>query len=351
MKSFIIAARTVFPEHRYIQGEAIGMLKDVWPRYEGVLDRLAKTSMVESRNFLLPLQDYKNLKTMGERNDLYITGAKKLLGDALRRLADECPFPWEDVAIMTSTTITGIAVPSLDARLMNDFPIPRDVLRNPLFGLGCLGGVAALNRTHTFLQSYPDKLALVFAVEACSLTFQFDDVSMANMVGSSLFADGSGVVLMAGEKHPLAKKARLRMTDHQSSFYPQTERIMGWDVVDSGFRIVLSGDVPQIVHDYVGNDVQHFLGKSKLALSDINNIISHPGGPKVLHALAEVLQKDEHFLRHSWNSLREQGNMSSVSVLNVLERSLKDETLRSGPTLALAMGPAFNSEVSLMHVE
>jgi alkylresorcinol/alkylpyrone synthase len=348
--SSIIGAQTAYPEYRYSQSEVMKLLQKIWPSHSAVLERLRSTSGVEHRNFILPLESYEKLDGFKMRNDFFIEKMLQTLENAILALRQKTGFNWNELGVLTSTTITGIAVPSLDARLMNRLPIPTDVVRTPLFGLGCLGGVAALNRTKDLLKAYPKKLALVLASEACSLTFQFNDVNMANMVACSLFGDGAAAVLMAGDEHPLAKKSVLKIIDSVTNFYPETERIMGWDVIDSGFRVVLSGNVPDIVKKYIGGDVNTLLEKNQLTLSNINNMISHPGGPKVLKALSEILNKEEKYLEHSWLGLKEQGNMSSVSVLNVLERSIDKKTLQNGYALALAMGPAFNSEMSLMRV-
>lgn len=346
----ILAAQTWFPEHRYSQDEIMKLIQKIWPAHAQVIERLTSTSGVNHRNLILPLERYRTLGGFEMRNGVFIEEIMKTLEKALIRLQDKTGFNWKDIGVITSTTVTGIAVPSLDARLMNKFPIPTNVIRNPLFGLGCLGGVAALNRTKDLLKAYPKKLALVIASEACSLTFQFDDINMANLVACSLFGDGTAAVLMAGNDHPLAHKSKLEIVDSEASFYPNTERIMGWDMVDSGFKVVLSGNVPEIVEKNVEQDVRTFLSKSEKNIFDINNLISHPGGPKVLKALATSLKKDESYLKHSWESLRDNGNMSSVSVLNVLERSLDENTLKDGYALALAMGPAFNSEMGLIKV-
>jgi alkylresorcinol/alkylpyrone synthase len=243
-----------------------------------------------------------------------------------------------------ATTITGMMAPSLEAIMMNRFPFPTDLLRTPIFGLGCLGGVASLNRAHEFLKSRPDKLAIVMAHEACSLTFQFNDSSMANMVGSSLFGDGAAVVLLAGENHPLYKKSGLVINETRASFYPNTESIMGWEVVDTGFKIVLSGSVPDMVYNNVAQDLKNI----NYTPENFSFVISHPGGPKVLEALAKVTEKSRDDFRFSWESLFENGNMSSVSVLNVLEKNLALGKKSGEQGLMMAMGPAFNSEMSLV---
>ena len=346
----IIAVQSAFPKYKHSQAEVIQMMKAFWPEHAEVIARLEKTSQVESRNFAIPLDSYPTLGGFGQRNALFLEEMLRTLEVAVRGLQEKTHFDWRDLAVVISNTITGVAVPSLDARLMNRLPIPHDVQRTPILGLGCMGGVSSLNRANALLHAFPEKLALVVAAEACSLTFQFTDASMANFVATSLFGDGAAAVLLAGEKHPLAKNAPLKIIDSASSFYPETERIMGWDMVDTGFKIVLSGNVPDIVKQFVGKDVRGFLEKNKLSLDSIKSLVSHPGGPKVLTALSEELGKDSFLFRHSWESLREQGNLSSVSVLNVLERHLEQKTIAPGYALALAMGPAFNSELSLFEV-
>lgn len=346
----IISVKTAFPENRYSQNDIMNLLKKMWPDHGPVIERLQTTSQVEHRNLVMPLERYKELTGFESRNGVFIEQMTNTLEKAIRGLQEQTGFDWKDIGIITSTTITGVAVPSLDARLMNRLPIPTDIVRNPIFGLGCLGGVAAMNRTKDLLKAYPTKLALVLASEACSLTFQFQDINMANMVACSLFGDGTAAVLMAGDDHPFAKNAQLEILDSCASFYPKTERIMGWDMVDTGFKIVLSGNVPEIVSQYLPTEYKAFISRNNLTTDQINNLISHPGGPKVLIALSQALEKDETLLEESWKSLRENGNMSSVSVLNVLERSLQLKKLKEGYGLALAMGPAFNSEMGLIKV-
>ncbi|HXH75418.1 MAG TPA: hypothetical protein VNJ08_10665 [Bacteriovoracaceae bacterium] len=346
----IIGVETAFPEHRYPQHDVMDMVKNSMPEHGAIIERLNSTSGVAFKNLVLPLDQYPKLGGFEARNQVYLETMVSTLARAVSKLHLKLGFNWKDIGVITSTSVTGVAVPTLDARLMNLFPIPHHVVRNPLFGIGCLGGVSGLNRTHDLLKAYPNKLGLVVAAEACSLTFQLNDVSMANMVACSLFGDGTAAVLLAGDDHPLAGKARLEIVDSMNTFYPNTERIMGWDMLDTGFKVVLSGNVPEIVEKYVAEDAEAFVNRNGLTLDKIENLISHPGGPKVLKSVQKVLQKDESLLRHSWESLRDNGNMSSVSVLDVLKRSIDQNTLKKGYGVALAMGPAFNSEMSLIKV-
>jgi alkylresorcinol/alkylpyrone synthase len=348
--SYVLGAETTFPENRYTQKEMMDFIKSVWPSHSEVIERLKSTSGVNSKNLLLPLEQYKDLGTFEKRNKIYIEKSTFELKKTILSLQEKYPFDWNDLQIVTSTTVTGIAVPTLDARLMNQLPIPKNVIRLPLFGLGCLGGIAGLNRTVDLLKAYPKKLALLLATEACSLTFQFQDVSMANMVATSLFGDGSAAVLLAGDEHPLANKAHLKIKSYGNEFYPDSEKIMGWDILDTGFKVVLSGDVANIVKKYVGDNVRNFLSSQDVHIDGVKNIISHPGGPKVLMALSESLGKSKEDFKHSWESLSEQGNMSSVSVLDVLKRHLEKKTLKKGYALGIAMGPGFNSEMNLWEI-
>jgi alkylresorcinol/alkylpyrone synthase len=347
--SKIIGVNTIFPQYKYTQAEIINLMIQIWPDKHEVLQKFLKSSGVETRHFIQPLENYPKIKGFGDRNRIYLSEIKQLQKTALEKLQKTIGFVWNDVGVIISTSITGLSVPSIEARLMNEFAIPHDTIRMPIFGLGCLGGVATLNRAHDMLKAYPKKLAIVLASEACSMTFQMDDNSMANMVATSLFADGVAAVCIAGDEHPLAKERGLRILDTQSNFYPNSQDVMGWEMVDTGFKIVLSGNVPEIVNKYVGEDVKTLLSRHKFHMNDIQHIISHPGGPKVLTAIGQAVEKTDAALKHSWESLKQNGNLSSVSVLNVLERSLAAGI--AGHGLMMAMGPAFCSEFNLTIME
>jgi alkylresorcinol/alkylpyrone synthase len=199
-----------------------------------------------------------------------------------------------------------------------------------------------------YLLGHPKEAVILLATELCSLTFQFQDKSVANLVGTSLFADGAAAVLMLGTEHPLSKKSQFEVLAGGSFFYPDTERIMGWDIVSSGFQIVLSGDVPKIVSEYVKPNIVEFLSSQKVTPSDVGFMVSHPGGPKVLDKISEISERSPEEFRHSWASLQEKGNMSSVSVLHVLEKTIADKIDKNKIGLMLAMGPAFCSEMALI---
>jgi alkylresorcinol/alkylpyrone synthase len=264
-------------------------------------------------------------------------------------------------------------VPSLDTRLAARLGLRDDVVRLPLFGLGCAGGAGGLARMHDHLTARPDEVGVLLAVEICSLTTQRGDASVPHLVASALFGDGAAAVVAVGEAHPLAAACHPR-SPHVSSprivatasrLYPGTERAMGWDIGSWGLRIVLDADVPALVETHLRSDVEDFLHRHDLKLDDIETWICHPGGPKVLEAVETSLGLSREAVQLTWNSLAEIGNLSSASVLHVLHDTLHGsahDTLhddrhegrgerrpRDGSYgLLLSMGPGFAAELVLL---
>ena len=216
----------------------------------------------------------------------------------------------------------------------------------PIFGLGCVAGAAGLARAADYVRAYPDRVAAVLAVELCSLTLQRQDLSIPNLIATGLFGDGAAAALVAGEGRPGPGP---RIVASRSIFYPGTERVMGWDISESGFRVVLSADVPAMVLQHLGEDVDAFLAPHGLRRSDIASWISHPGGPRVLEAMETALGLPRAALAASWRSLQEAGNLSSASVLLVLQETLASTRPTPGSHgLMIAMGPGFCSELVLI---
>jgi alkylresorcinol/alkylpyrone synthase len=230
-----------------------------------------------------------------------------------------------------------------------------DVIRVPLVGLGCVAGAAGVARLHDYLVGHPDRVAVLMAVELCSLTLQRDDTSMANLVASGLFGDGAAAVVAVGADRaadlepPAAGPVQPDVLASRSRLYPDSERTMGWDVGASGLKIVLDSRVPELVETYVGGDVTGFLADHGLTRDDVEWYVAHPGGPKVLEALQSALDVDRSALEVTWESLAGIGNLSSASVLHVLADTLSRRPPRPGSYgLMLAMGPGFCSELVLL---
>jgi alkylresorcinol/alkylpyrone synthase len=209
-----------------------------------------------------------------------------------------------------------------------------------------VGGAAGIARAADYVRAFPHQIAALLAVELCSLTLQKEDVSMANVISAALFGDGAAAVIVAGAEREFRGAEIL---DSRSIFYPDTEHIMGWDISEKGFQIVLSPTLPQLITDHLGQDVDAFLADHALTRNDIGAWILHPGGPKVLKATGTALGLSRQTLSASWESLRKVGNLSSASVLLVLEEIFKRRRPQPGTYSVLAaMGPGFCSELVLL---
>jgi alkylresorcinol/alkylpyrone synthase len=341
----IAAVAVKFPPNRYTQDEAIGALTDfAGPEFR----RFALSSGVEFRNTALPLSRYSKLSGFTEANDAYVEIALDLAEQAFLAALDEAKVKPSEVDIVFSTTVTGLAVPTLEARLAARVGLRQDVKRVPLFGLGCVAGAAGTARMHDYLRAFPDQVAALIAVELCSLTIQRKDNSVANLVATSLFGDGAGAVIAKGANRAAAGRPGPRVLATRSRIYPDTEEVMGWRIGSDGFRIVLSVDVATVTEKYLGEDVRGFLADHGLTPEDVSTWVCHPGGPRVIEAVENVLDLPDDALDHTRNSLRNNGNLSSVSVLDVLRANMADPPPAGSIGLMIAMGPGFCSELVLL---
>ncbi|MFJ5274496.1 type III polyketide synthase [Streptomyces sp. NPDC088358] len=313
-----------------------------------VLDRLHRSAKVRSRHMTLPLERYGELDGFGAANDVFIAAATDLGAKAVRDALHLAGQSAADVDLLVFTSVTGIATPSIDARLAGRVGLRPDVKRLPLFGLGCAGGAAGLARMHDHLLGRPDDVAVLLSVELCSLTFQRDDASMANMVATGLFGDGAAAVVAHGANRPAGTDGPT-IVDTRSHLYPDTGRVMGWDIKNSGFQVVLDPRVPDVVRRYLADDVEGFLGDHGLKPKDVTAWVCHPGGPKVLEAVTEALDLPDDALDVTWRHLADVGNLSSSSVLHVLRDTLAERRPPPGTAgVLLAMGPGFACELVLL---
>jgi alkylresorcinol/alkylpyrone synthase len=338
-----------FPKHYYSQGVLAQACIKHWGdklEHPESFERLHSRLGVDGRYLTLPLHAYGDLSTWGQANSIWIETAQNLGEKAICRALTRAGLAACDLDALFVVSITGIASPSLDARLVNRMSLSPNIKRVPIFGLGCVAGAAGIARAADYVRAFPGDVAALLSVELCSLTLQRDDLSMANLISSGLFGDGAAAVIVTGAER-MAEGPQILAT--RSVFYPDTEQVMGWDISEKGFQVVLSAEVPEMVKRHLASDVDDFLEDMGLARDNIGRWILHTGGPRVLEATAEALGLPQEALDASWDCLRKTGNLSSASVLLVLEDVMTNRRPSPGTySLLAAMGPGFCSELVLL---
>ena len=346
----IAAVSGALPGHHYDQNALIAGFLRHWKAHHHNADRLVrlhKAVAVGGRHLALPIERYPEL-SFGQANDAFISVGTALGAKAVSGALAAAGLQPTDVDVIFTTTVTGIATPSIDARLVNRLGFRSDIKRIPMFGLGCVAGAAGTARLADYLRGHPNHVGILLSVELCSLTLQRGDSSVANLIASGLFGDGAAALVGLGENR-IQGHTGPKVVASTSRFYPDTERVMGWDISDTGFQIVLDASVPDVVSAHIREDVDGFLAEHNLCLKDIHTIVAHPGGPKVLTAFEDCLDLPPAALSRTWDSLHEVGNMSSASVLFVLRDTLADTAPPPGSYgLLMAMGPGFCSELVLL---
>jgi alkylresorcinol/alkylpyrone synthase len=345
----IAGVARALPPYRYTQQEIFQALAQQWQaklENPALLSRFHQRVGVETRHLVMPFEGYTNLTRWSEANRLWLEKAEELGEQAIDAALERAGMERDAIRALLTVSVTGIASPSLDAHLTNRMHLRTDIRRTPVFGLGCVAGAAGIAQAADYVRAYPDRVAVLLSVELCSLTWQRNDLSVANLISSGLFADGAAAVVVAG-KDVVADGPEI--VDAASSFYPDTEDAMGWEITDDGFRIVLSPNVPAIIRAKLPADVDALLNRNRLTRGDVGSWILHTGGPKVLDAMSESLGLDRTAVAASWDSLREVGNLSSASVLLVLEDVMQKRRPAPGTWSVLAaLGPGFCGQLVLL---
>ena len=322
---------------------------EVYPNIQKLLE-VFDNSGIKTRNFCIPLDFFNKGLSFEEKNRLFKDIA---LEHSLKSITESLLIAGIDFSAVTDfiyVNTTGLTTPSLDACVINSLKLNPNINRYPLWGLGCAGGVSGLAKANTITKANPEAVVIVLGVELCSLTFRKNDLSKSNFVATSLFSDGITTSIVLGDNAAL-KYANtdfdIDIVGSQSKLYYDSEDVMGWEFLNDGFKVVFSKDIPAIIHNNVKEDVESFLLKNNLQLSDIKNFIAHPGGAKVIQAYIDALGIDPNMLNHTRYVLENFGNMSGVSVMYVLERFLS-EGFEEGYGLMISLGPGFSSEMVLL---
>jgi alkylresorcinol/alkylpyrone synthase len=347
--SRIAAVAPVLPAFAYSQAEItaeLAPLISTVPARRAVLERMHAASGIGTRHTALPLERYRDLGTFRQSNDLFIEVATDLAERALREGLAAAGLEPPDVDFVMFTSVTGISAPSVDALLVSRLGLRPDVKRLPSFGLGCVGGAAGLARVNDYLVGHPGEVGVLLSVELCSLTLQRDDETMANFVATGLFGDGATAVVLVGDERD---EPGIRIADTRSSFFPDTQSVIGWNIGGSGFEIVLTAGVADVIERHFPVEVAAFLADNGLGLRDVAAWVAHPGGPRVLDAFAQSLGLDAAALALSWASLDKVGNLSSSAVLHVLADTIAAGGRTSGDAgLLFALGPGVSAEFVLL---
>ncbi len=347
----ICGVRTAVPPHKVDQINAQFFVGKHFSRRFGETERLLSifnNSGIASRYFSQPMEWFLTSHDLAEKNEAYIKSATALGEQAARRLFEDQKLQPHDIDYIIYVNTTGLATPSIDARLINRLGLRHTIRRTPIWGLGCAGGVAGLSHAYHHVLGHPKERVLLIAAELCGLTFMADDFSKSNLVASALFGEGAAAVLVTGDE---VEAAGLEIIASRSRFYPDSLDVMGWNVVSHGLQVVFAQRIPDIVATHSAHDFGEFLSEHHLTLPDISAFIFHPGGRKVIEAYQHALSLHDGQLCLATEILRDYGNMSSVTVLFVLERFLQQHVAdRKGFGLISALGPGFCSESMLIRV-
>ncbi len=351
----IRSVASALPPFRFSQQEVFQALSRHWEKQldnPQLLARFHQRVGVGMRHFVLPLEGYDDLTRWGDANRIWLEKAEELGEQAITVALARAGMERSQINALLTVSVTGIASPSLDAHLTNRMGLRSDIRRTPIFGLGCVAGASGIAQAADYVRAYPDRVAVLLSVELCSLTWQRHDLSIANLIASGLFGDGAAAVVVAGDQVPCAgpeKPCGPAIVDTISAFYPDTEGAMGWNISEEGFKIVLSPEVPAIIRANLPRDVDALLSRHGIDRSQVGSWVLHTGGPKVLEAMADSLNVDRETCAASWDSLHEVGNLSSASVLLVLEEVLQNRRPPRGTWGVLAaLGPGFCSQLVLL---
>ncbi len=360
--TYVISVGRSIPPYQMEQAEAKMLVKELFRYTSKQVDRLLPVfdnAEVKARQFVVDVPWFKKEHTFEEKNQLY---QKYALEHALKA-SDDClhnmdflkkPIPYEAIDMIIFVSSTGLATPTIDAHLLNERPFRENLIRVPLWGLGCAGGAMGLARAFDWTTAYPQAAVLVICCELVSLTFQKGDVKKSNIVGTALFGDGISAALIIGEKSPLLtyrKKSTPKILAASSFTKRNSTGVMGWNITNSGLEVVFSKSIPALIHSFWKDHINEFIREQNLHKDAIHSFIAHPGGKKVLEAMEEVLNCSRDKLYYSYQVLKHHGNMSSATVLHVLGQWMKENIRQGEKSILSALGPGFSSELLALEWE
>lgn len=352
MPSLAAVSSIDFP-HKISQEEVKQFSKGIFASSFSHVDQMLTAfdnTEIRTRNLCKPLEYYVDVHSFQDQNAEYIRLSLEYSVKAIEKCIASSSFTKDAITDLIFVSTTGLSTPSLDALIINHMKLNRNISRLPVFGLGCAGGVAGFSKACVIAKANPDAVVLLVAVELCSLTFLKSDYSKSNFIGSSLFSDGAAACIITGDNHASSVQHAIAYVASQSTLYYDTLDVMGWEFLDKGFKVLFSQDIPTIIGKNIHDNVSTLLGKHQLSLTDMKNFIFHPGGKKVLTAYEQALPVEGDFLKNTREVMNDYGNMSSTTVLYVLDRFVS-QGFENGYGLMGSMGPGFSSEMVLLHMQ
>lgn len=358
----IVSVGEAIPPFTLEQHEIMEFSRSIFGESHRDIDRLLKVfgnGQIEKRHFVKDLEWFKKERSFEEKNNAYIESAIELGCSAIKNCLHNSVFLkksilFEEIDAIITISSSGFATPSIEARIMNILPFSENTKRIPIWGLGCAGGASGISRAYEYCLAYPEAKVLVLAIEFCSLTFQKEDHSKSNVIGTSLFADGAACALVTGDASAVSENkknmAYPSILGTGSKTWKNSLDVMGWNVKNDGLFVVFSKDIPTIVEQELKENVTQFLLRFSKVPGDLHHFIAHPGGKKVLDAYVKSLDLSAEHIQIPLDILRNFGNMSSVTILFVLKRYMEVGE-RGELGLITALGPGFSSELLLIRWE
>lgn len=352
--SKVISVGTAQVPYEYRQSEAKDFARLLFSQDRNI-ERMLEVfdnSMIETRRFVHPKEWFENNKSFKERTESFLNNSLLLSKSAINDCLGKFGGDYGDFDHIIFVSSTGVATPSIDALLINDLHLDTHMKRTPIWGLGCAGGAAGLSRALEYTKAYPESAVLLIALEICSLAFHGEDYSKSNIVSTALFSDGAAAVIVAGKDSKLYGYSDLMLINSLSTTYYDSLDVMGWEIVNDGFKAIFSKDIPSIVRDKVRGNIEELLSFYGLTIPDLKHYVVHPGGPKVINEYEASLGLSEGTFKYSRKVLKEHGNMSSPTVLYVLKEFMEGEDYGKGDYgIISALGPGFSSELLLFETE
>jgi alkylresorcinol/alkylpyrone synthase len=351
--AFIAASSIKFPPHFYSQEQLAYEFSNATPEHQKErlkINLVFRNAGITGRYLTVTIDELREmLNSFGKTNDRWIAAALSLGEACLTDIFEQTGLEPSEVTQFTFASSTGLAIPSIESRLINKMPLSPYLKRTPMYGLGCAAGAAGIARVADYLRGHPDEAALFLAQEFCSVTFQINDLSLANIVATGLFADASGALLMVGDKHHLARPGLPQIIDSRTVVVRDSERFLGFDVIDTGLKIVLDAKLPELGKRDLPPEIRQLLARNELSPEDISVWLVHPGGPKIIEAVREGMNLQPADVKSSYETLHAVGNISSVSVLHMLDRRMRENPPSPGQFgLIIGLGPGFGAEMVLV---